>query len=138
MGVVVAVNAGLIYAALASFPGKAGDDGFDLSNHYNAVLDHAQRAAELGWKVLARVDGTGRPEVTLTDRNGSPLAGASVAASAERPLGDPGTQRVMFHETADGHYAADTALTARGQWELTVSALAGGHAMAVTRRIIVQ
>jgi nitrogen fixation protein FixH len=46
MGVVVAVNAGMIFAALASFPGKAGSDSFDLSNQYDAVLDHAQRAAE--------------------------------------------------------------------------------------------
>jgi nitrogen fixation protein FixH len=138
MGVVVVVNAGMIYAALASFPGKTGDDGFDLSNQYDAVLDHAQRAAELGWTMLARADGTGTPEVTLTDRQGSPLTGASVAAAAERPLGAPETHRLMFHETDAGHYVADTALTLPGQWELTLSASAGGHEVAATRRIIVR
>ena len=59
MGVVVAVNAGMIYSALHTFPGKTGNDGFDLSNHYDAVLDQAQRAAALGWTMLARADGTG-------------------------------------------------------------------------------
>jgi nitrogen fixation protein FixH len=138
MGVVVAVNAAMIYAALASFPGKAGNDGFDLSNEYNAVLDHAQHEAELGWTMLMRTDGTGRPEVILADRQGSPLSGASIGASAERPLGDPQTHRLLFSETAAGHYVADTALTSPGQWDLTLSASADGRRMAVTRRIIVR
>ncbi len=138
MGVVVAVNAGMIFAALASFPGKAGNDGFDLSNQYDAVLEHAQRTAELGWTMLARTDATGRPEVTLTDRQGSPLTGASVAAAAERPLGAPETRRLVFHETDAGHYVADTALTLPGQWDLTLSASAGGSQVAATRRIIVR
>ena len=81
---------GMVYAALHSFPGKAGDEGFDLSNHYNAVLDRVQREAALGWTVQARTDAAGRPVVTLTDRDGAPLRGASVAASAQRPLGAPG------------------------------------------------
>lgn len=138
MSVVVAVNAGMIYAALASFPGKAGNAGFDLSNQYNAVLDRAQREAELGWTMLARADGTGRPEVILTDRQGSPLIGASVAASAERPLGAPQTRRLAFHETDAGRYVADVVLPAAGQWDLTLTASAGGHDMAATRRIIVR
>jgi nitrogen fixation protein FixH len=138
MGVVVVVNAGMIYAALASFPGKAGNDGFDLSNQYNAVLDRARHEAELGWTMLARTDGTGRPALSLTDRQGSPLTGASIAASANRPLGAPETHRLVFHETAAGRYVADTALMTPGQWDLTLSASAGGHEMAATRRIIMR
>jgi nitrogen fixation protein FixH len=138
MGVVVAVNAGMIYAALASFPGKAGTEGFDLSNHYNAVLDQAWHDTELGWTILARADGIGRPEVTLTDSKGSPLSGASVAASAERPLGARQVRRLTFRETAAGRYVADVALTPLGQWDLALSASAGGHAMVATRRIIVR
>ena len=79
-----------------------------------------------------------RPEVTLTDRQGSPLTGASVAAAAERPLGAPETQRLVFHETDAGRYVADTTLTLRGQWDLTLSASAGGSQVAATRRIIVR
>jgi nitrogen fixation protein FixH len=138
MGVVVAVNAGMIYAALASFPGKAGTEGFDLSNHYNAVLDQAWHDTELGWTILARADGIGRPEVNLTDSKGSPLSGASVAASAERPLGARQVRRLTFRETAVGRYVADVALTPLGQWDLALSASAGGHAMVATRRIIVR
>ena len=45
------VNAGMVYAALHSFPGEAGDEGFALSNHYDAVLEREQREAALGWTV---------------------------------------------------------------------------------------
>ncbi|HEY2620770.1 MAG TPA: FixH family protein [Acetobacteraceae bacterium] len=137
LGVVVAVNAGMVYAALHSFPGQAGDEGFELSNHYDAVLEREQRVAALGWTVAARTDAAGRPEVRLTDRDGSPLHGASVAASAERPLGAPQTRPLAFHEIAAGSYIADVTLPTPGQWELTLTASLGGHDMAATRRVIV-
>ena len=137
LGLVVVVNAGLIYAALRTFPGQAGKEDFALSNHYDAVLDREQREAALGWSVVAVTDAAGRPEVTLTDRNGAPLNGASVAASAERPLGAPEEQALAFREATPGHYVASAALPAPGQWELTLSASYGGHDIAATRRVIV-
>jgi nitrogen fixation protein FixH len=138
MGVVVAVNGGLVYAALHSFPGKTGDEGFALSNHYDAVLAEAQREAALGWTVQARADEAGRPVVTLTERDGSPLRGATVTASAERPLGAPETHRLAFHESAAGRYEGDVALTPSGQWDIAVSASTGVHKVTATRRVIVR
>ena len=139
MAVVVAVNAGMIYVALHSFPGAAGsDEGFALSNHYDTVLAHAQREAALGWTVAAQTDDSGRPVVALADRDGAPLHGATVAAIAERPLGVPQTRALAFREAAAGHYVADTALPMQGQWELTLTASSDGQAMAVTRRVIVR
>lgn len=137
LGVVVLVNAGMVYAALHSFPGKAGDEGFALSNHYDAVLEREQREASLGWSVVASTDEMGRPELRLTDRDGSPLRGASVAASAERPLGAPEQRMLVFREVDTGHYIADAELSAPGQWELTLSASLDGHDMVATRRVIV-
>jgi nitrogen fixation protein FixH len=136
LGLVVVVNAGMIYAALSTFPGQAGEEDFALSNHYDAVLDREQREAALGWSVVAVTDAAGRPEVTLTDRNGAPLNGASVAASAERPLGAPEQQALAFREATPGHYVASAALPISGQWELTLSASFGGHDIAATRRVI--
>jgi nitrogen fixation protein FixH len=138
MGIVVAVNAGMIYAALASFPGKASDGDFALSNRYDAVLDAAQREAALGWDLQARTDDTGRAVVVLLDRNGSPLRGATLAGAATRPLGALETQPLVFQETVAGSYEANMALPARGQWELSLSASADGHDMEMTRRVIVR
>jgi nitrogen fixation protein FixH len=137
LGLVVVVNAGMVYAALHSFPGKAGGEDFALSNRYDAGLEREQREMALGWTVVAEADAQGMPEIRLTGRDGSPLHGASVAASAERPLGAPERRALAFHETDAGRYVGDVALPAPGQWELTLSASFGGHDMAATRRVIV-
>jgi nitrogen fixation protein FixH len=137
LGVVIAVNAGMVYTALHSFPGQAGAEDFALSNHYDAVLDREQAEAALGWTLVARTDDAGRPEVALTDRDGASLRGASVAATAERPLGAPEQRALAFHEVAAGRYVADAVLPMPGQWELTLSASQLGHDMAATRRVIV-
>jgi nitrogen fixation protein FixH len=137
LGLVVLVNAGMVYAALHSFPGKAGDEDFALSNRYDAVLEREQREAALGWIIVAQTDDAGRPEVRLIDRDGTPLHGALVAGSAERPLGAPETQSMEFREVATGRYVADAVLPALGQWELTLSASVDGHDIAATRRVIV-
>ncbi|HLY89670.1 MAG TPA: FixH family protein [Acetobacteraceae bacterium] len=139
IALVVAVNAGMVYAALHSFPGAAeGDEGFALSNHYDVVLERAQHEAALGWVVSAQADDAGRAVVLLTDRAGAALHGATVEATAERPLGAPDRRLLAFHEMAEGRYVADASLPTKGQWELTLTTSADGQAMAVTRRVIVR
>jgi nitrogen fixation protein FixH len=139
MAVVVAVNAGMVYAALHSFPGSVhGDEGFDLSNHYDAVLAQERHETALGWVIVAQTDETGRAMVALTGHDGTPLHNASVNGSAARPLGAPQTRALDFHETDRGRYIADVPLPTSGQWELTLSAFADGETMAVTRRVIVR
>ncbi len=138
MLVVMAVNFGMVYAALHTFPGRAGSDGFDLSNHYDTVLDHMQRQAALGWKVDAHADASGHPVLALADRSGAPLIGAHVDGTAERPLGALLTTHVAFREQAPGLYVGDTPLTLPGQWDLSLVADGQGHEVVTTRRIIVR
>jgi nitrogen fixation protein FixH len=138
MLVVIAVNLGMVYAALHTFPGKAGSDGFDLSNHYDSVIEHVQQQAALGWRLEARADDAGHPVLALTDRTGAPLSGARIDATAERPLGAAQTTRVAFQEQAPGRYVGETSLAMPGQWDLSVVADAQGHEVVTTRRIIVR
>ena len=46
LGIVVVVNAGMIYAALSTFPGQAGEGDFALSNHYDCLLYTSDAADE--------------------------------------------------------------------------------------------
>jgi nitrogen fixation protein FixH len=137
LGVVVLVNAGMVFAALHGFPGQAGSEDFALSNHYDAVLQRAEQDAALGWTVKASADGAGLPVVTLTRRDGRPLQGASLQVDAERPLGAREERHLMFRELAAGQYVADAVLPEPGQWDLTIAASAEGNSIAATRRIIV-
>jgi nitrogen fixation protein FixH len=136
MGVVVAINCFMVWSALHTFPGNAGSDGFNLSNHYDAILERVKQEVGLGWAVQAAVDQAGHPVVELTDRSGTALAGAEIAATAQRPLGDQHTRQVRFTEVSPGHYRGDVALDKQGQWELEIWVTADGQELGTTRRIM--
>ncbi|HET8995078.1 MAG TPA: FixH family protein [Acetobacteraceae bacterium] len=138
MLVVIGVNIGMVYAAMHSFPGAAGGDGFDLSNRYDRVIDQVQRQAALGWSLQASADALGHPVLLLHDRAGAPLAGAVLRGTAERPVGPQDATALAFQELAPGRYVAQLPLSERGQWDLLVSATAEGHRYTTTRRIMVR
>ncbi len=137
LGVTIAVNGGMIWSAIATFPGKAGRDGFELSNRYNQVLDQEALQARLGWLVRARIDTAGRPELTVTDTTGQPLPGLKIEAIAARPLGDEQRTPLLFIDHGAGRFVADQPLPAAGQWDLTIAARGGttGRDLRVTRRV---
>jgi nitrogen fixation protein FixH len=138
MTIVVAVNLGMVWSALHTFPGQAGGDGFDLSNRYDAVLDRVAAQAALGWSVTAEIDAARHAIVLVTDRSHAALAGATLEGTARRPVGASEETRLVFRETGPGRYVAEAALAAKGQWDLLLSVSALGHDAAVTRRIIVR
>lgn len=135
LGLVVAVNGAMIWQALATFPGKAGRDGFALSNRYNMVLQRQDDQAAIGWVVRTSVDAKGRPAMTLADTDGTPLAGAKINAVAERPVGEAHATPLLFVDHGAGRYAADATLDAPGQWDISITARIDGRTMTVTRRV---
>jgi nitrogen fixation protein FixH len=138
LAVVVVVNAGMMWAALSTFPGAAGSDGFDLSNSYDRVLDRAARQAALGWTVVANLDTDAHAVIALIDRTGNPLAGAQVEARAERPVGPAETATLTFQAAPGGAYRAVQALAEPGQWDLQISVRVDDKVVNVTRRVIVR
>ncbi len=136
MGLVFAVNARFIYVAVTTFPGTPTMDDFDTSNDYNKVLSAVDRQNALGWQVRAS-DATGAPAITLTGKQGQPLAGASIEAIARRPLGNDADVSVTLAQTTPGRFELATGLRT-GQWDLLLHISADGHEMRVTRRVIVR
>lgn len=134
---VVAVNGGLVYWALHTFPGATSNDGFDASNDYNRVLAAVARQKALGWSLTAE-EVQGRAVVHLRDAKELSLRGVAVTATAERPLGMPTRTELRFVEETDGVYVATTSLPQPGQWDLQVRVDAGDRALRVTRRILMR
>jgi nitrogen fixation protein FixH len=91
----------------------------------------------LGWSIQLRADTAGRPVLALLNARGTPLTGAAVQASAERPVGDALTTALTFQEVAPGRYTASASLPLKGQWDIMLTATAAGHDITTTRRIVV-
>ncbi len=137
MAVVFAINGTMIYDAVTTFPGQAGQDGFDLSNEYQRVLATARQQAALGWQVEAGVTAARTPVLRLTGRNGTPLQDVAIDARAERPVGPEDTTVLTFRAKGDGRFLADTTLFS-GQWDILLRVRADGHAYSATRRVVVK
>lgn len=135
--IVIAVNGGMVWTALATFPGVAVYDDFDHSNHYDAVLAAAAREAALGWDVTAGED-AGHAVLRLAARDGHPLAGAQITGAAKRPLGPDEVTKLTFHESAPGRYITDAALPQAGQWQLLLTVRRGDGILHAAPRIVVR
>lgn len=136
MAVVVAVNIGMVSWAIQTFPGKAGRDGFDLSNRYNMVLDQVRAAEALGWRVTVELDGESRVVVQVATSDGAFPTKSLVNATARRPLGLANETRLALTRSAADRWVSDVALPAPGQWDVQLTITASGHEVVTTRRLI--
>jgi nitrogen fixation protein FixH len=134
--VVALVNGYMVWTALHTFPGQAGEDGFDLSNGYNRILVGSARQAALGWTIRAEADAAGHPALRVTGPNGAMLSGATIEARAERPLGPRMPTTLTLQPDGDRMIASET--LAPGQWALFVQVRRGDDAASVTERIVVR
>ncbi len=133
---VVAVDGGMIWSAVHSFPGSADDHAFDTGNKYNEILENAARQAKLGWKLDVKVV-SHDIEVILTDQNGEALPGAAVEAVATHPAG-PAEPTSFGFSPQGASYVARSALPAPGQWDLGLTASIGEIKYRATRRVVIQ
>jgi len=147
MGLVVLVNAGMIWFAVASFSGLATEDPYDKGLAYNRTLAAAEAQAALGWQVdveaAAGPAATGpagaAPSVTLAaafrDRAGRVLDGLAVRAFLVRPTSAGHDRAVALAAAGEGRYRTTAALPLRGEWLLTVVATKDKQTWQGTRHI---
>lgn len=117
---VFAVNAFMVYSAVTTFPGQAGQDGFDLSNAYGRVLEMSARQSALGWRVEVQAGPDGHALLRATDRDGVPLPGVVIEARAMRPLGPKQETALTLRPDGRGRLVSEQALSA-GRWTLFVT-----------------
>lgn len=134
---VAAVNGAMIAYALNTFPGEVGGNAFDISNHYDAVLQAAEVSARTGWDVTADADQR-RAVVRVTGPGANRLTGALLHGVASRPLGPAERTVLAFSQMPSGEFLAVGALPSGGQWDLLLTVEQGGHRLHVTRRLVVR
>lgn len=126
--VIIAVNAGLVYFALSSWPGLTVQHAYEDGLTYNRVIAETEKEARLGWKFTIKFvsDGagtaSGRLIVDAADKDGRALENLVLKLELERPVDAlPPVQAQIAHENG-GRYTAHLALPRAGQWEAYLAA----------------
>lgn len=122
-GVIIAVNLGLVYFALHSWPGLSTDDAYQKGLHYNDTLASAAKQSELGWQSVIRYAPKEGLAVDLHRHDGAPIPGLRVTARIERAVGEPMRHDVTFTEVMPGTYGSPLKLEKAGRWLIEVTAV---------------
>jgi len=125
-GLIFAANAVLVFLALDSWTGLETEHHYQKGLAYNRVLEADARQHELGWtgNIAARSlpEGRARLEISLSDRDGKPLDGATVVAKFIRPTVEGYDFTTPLTPAGPGQYLAEVALPLAGQWDMRVVA----------------
>jgi len=133
-GVVIAVNAVLITAAVSTFTGTTTGGAYDRGRAYGEVLAEAERQRALGWRgTVSRRDGA--VSVDLRQADGAPLpADAIVSGRLQRPL-ERAALPLEFLPSAPGGWRAAAEVPAPGIWEAVLTVTRGGDRFELRERL---
>jgi len=125
-GVVIGVNAFMMWQAYRSYDGVQEDDAYRKGRDFNAVLEAARAQEARGWRVAVEHGRTDGGEVAVTarfrDGEGGALNGLEVEAHWFSPVESEEDRRLRLDGQGDGVYRGALALPRAGNWELRILA----------------
>lgn len=113
------------------FPGTVPHDYQNRADDYNAYLAQVKRQRARGWQVHNGWVGTpvvGAPSVfrlTVKDRHGAPVSGATVKGTFMRPSDVSKDQRFVMQEVGSGVYQVSMRMPVPGIWDLILEVRRG-------------
>jgi nitrogen fixation protein FixH len=136
-GVIFAVNGAFITLSLTGQDGLVKDHGYDKSLHYDDVIQQQKRQAKVGWQVTLKPPQTPAAPVALSlvDKAGKPLTGASVKVDFQRPTAVGMDQEVPLVDQGQGHYTGKATLASAGQWDAVIQVRHGDEQYLRRQRI---
>lgn len=118
-GVIIAVNIGLAYSAISTFPGLEVDDSYVASQTFDQEKT-AQVA--LGWHLKQGYDhAKGQLRLEFTDKSGKPVTLKDIDVLVGRPTEAAQDQHPVMVQGADGAYVSVNSLPL-GKWMLQIVA----------------
>lgn len=137
--ILFAVTGSFVKLALSTFPGLVTTNAYERGLAYDEVIAAEQAQAERGWQIafdMPELSGEGQvASLTLTDRNGNPLADANVIMMAERMTRYAQQVRATLTDQGNGVYEAPIEFPIAGRWLVSVLADIDGDRHFETREI---
>ncbi|MBF0190759.1 MAG: FixH family protein [Magnetococcales bacterium] len=141
--VVVVVNLIFIRLSMTTWNGVVTEGAYDKGVAYNQVLKAQREQDALGWRVTVdesalRVGQEGTLQLSILDRQGSPVAGARVEGELTRPGQKELDRTFSMTEQRPGVYEARLHLSLPGLWDLKWRIDGAGGEYRLARRIQTQ
>lgn len=142
MGLVLAVNAGMVAAAISTYSGLAHDNAFGRGLAYNRLLEAQERQDGLGWRVEVELgaadglDGGRHVRVGLADATGAALAEGRATLELRRPVERVAPVQVPLEPAGPGAFEGRVVLSRAGQFDARVVVVRGADRLDATRRIV--
>jgi len=108
-----------------TFPGEDERHSYTQGLHYNATLAERRAQAAVGWQAQAELGETASGAelaVTLRDRDGRPVEGATIEGVLRWPPSQSGDRALTFTPLGAGRYIADLGALGSGDWDLRAKA----------------
>lgn len=122
-GVIFAVNAVMIRAAVSSFGGLETESSYQAGLDFEREAAQARAQAALHWQVDARLaplhDGATRVSIVAHDAQGRPLKGLTATARLVRPTDQQDDRVIALREGRSGEFRG-AAVALAGQWDLVL------------------
>lgn len=121
-GVIFAVNGYFAYSALSTLPGEERGATYEAGLRYNKTLAEERAQGALHWSHKSELRPGSPLTVTISDADGSPVAGLAIEGWLERPASDDSDRKLIFKEVDAGRYVAAAENPAAGAWVLNFTA----------------
>lgn len=113
-GTVIAVNFAMATLATSTFGGTVVENSYVASQRFNTWLREARVQQALGWVSRVSLERDRRVRVNLL-HEGRPIAGATLDAVAQHPVGREPDVALRFRPAEDGTYRSTRPLP-EGRW----------------------
>jgi nitrogen fixation protein FixH len=145
MAIVIAVNVGLAFLAVSTFPGLETTDHYRKGLAYNRDLAAAEAQAQRGWQLQVDFEPAqavgpslaGTVTAVFADRDGVPLGRLAVQVYFTRPTHEGFDRKVVLDHLSAGRYQAPVTLPLRGVWDARIVAGIDDIVFQETRRLVV-
>jgi nitrogen fixation protein FixH len=121
-GVVAAVNAVMMAAAISTLSGLDSDSPYEAGLAFDREIVASRAQLALHWQVDAKVErdeGKTRVEFSARDADGNPLPGLSATASLVHPTDRRLDRDLAVTQDGPGHFQGVTG-DALGQWDVVI------------------
>jgi len=122
-GVIFAVNAVMVRAAVSSFGGLETESSYQAGLDFEREAAAARAQAALRWQIDARLSPRRGAATRLTidarDADGRALTGLTASARLVRPTDQQDDRAIALQETLPGAFAGSVTALA-GQWDLVL------------------